>query len=94
MRADIRQTPVAAKMLRCFLDGVEITNDCVAADEESGIAVCLKRDSGGHAFVEDKTGSVAKEILEGIIELRFIDSVTPPIRARLIEILRATKPIV
>lgn len=44
MRVDVRMAPKVAQCYRAFLDGVEVTNDCFAADDEEGWVDCYERD--------------------------------------------------
>ena len=55
----------ALKDCRAFVDGIEVTDRCVTADEEEGKAWCFKHNEEGRAFVDDATGNPAEEILTG-----------------------------
>lgn len=33
--------------IRCYLDGVDISNDCFEADDSEGYALCYLHDGGG-----------------------------------------------
>lgn len=56
-----------ARLYRCWVDGVEVTDRCYAANDEEGWADCYKVDGTGHKFIE--RGQVARERLTGVVRL-------------------------
>lgn len=61
-------TKEAFKM-RCFVNDVEVTNDCFEACEEQGFALVYKRRDGERYL--DKYGDVAWEKLTGTVRLEY-----------------------
>ncbi len=69
MRLSVREHPREASVARCTLDGVDITADCYAADDDEGWADCFVRNAAGQHFV--RGGIVAKERRRGVVVLDF-----------------------
>ena len=55
---------------KIFLDGVDVTHFCFAADEKSGTAWCYKKDADGK-FVLGNWGKPETEVLRGKVEIVF-----------------------
>jgi hypothetical protein len=91
MRADIRQEGSASKHLKCFLDGYDISDDCFAADEEKGLALCYRR--LGSRLISDESGKLIIVRRTGKVELRFEDWVSPKKRETVKEILSRLEDI-
>ena len=47
-----------------FVDGVDVTNRCFTADEEKGMAWCLKHNELGRCFC-DSSNNIVEEVLTG-----------------------------
>ncbi len=69
MRLSVREHPREARIARCTLDGVDITADCYAADEEEGWADCYLRNADGQHFI--RCGMVASERRRGVVVIDF-----------------------
>ena len=67
MRITVGETP-DAQSYRCILDGVDISNDCVAADSDEGWAECLVFLSDGRLMV-DASGEPRRETRRGVVSL-------------------------
>ncbi len=52
-----------------FLDGKEL-NDCIAADDKQGWALCYARDEKGAMHLNKYKDEIACEILTGEVEIR------------------------
>ena len=58
MRVIVGETPRAHEY-RCYLDGEDISDWCVAADDEEGWADCYARNAEGKTYL-DSDGQVAR----------------------------------
>jgi len=52
-----------AKKIVCLLDGVDISNDCYAASDTKGVALCYKKNADNKKYLENN--KVAREIRRG-----------------------------
>jgi hypothetical protein len=57
-----------AQSLRCFVDGVEVTNRCYAADDCEGIAECFAVDDSGQYILTQDKQDVVRERLYGTVQ--------------------------
>jgi hypothetical protein len=69
MRLTVKEHPYESRLARCTLDGVDITTDCFAADEEEGWADCYCRNDEGQHFL--RGGMVAWERRHGKVMITF-----------------------
>ena len=53
MRVDAHRYPPSPCACLVYLNGVEISDTCFAADDEEGWADCYKRNEDGHIFMVD-----------------------------------------
>jgi hypothetical protein len=67
MKVDIHENPALAKRCRVYLDGVDISRDCYAADDATGEALCYRQDAEGKPYKEwgPHGWQVAREIRRG-----------------------------
>ena len=58
---------------RCFLDGVDVSNDAFEADDEAGWVKRYARDEGGRYVVaHGLSRQVATETVHGAVRLEFV----------------------
>lgn len=69
MKLSVRDHRREARLARCTLDGVDITSDCFAANEEEGWADCYARNAEGHFYLQGS--EVAKERRRGVVAIHF-----------------------
>lgn len=50
MRVDMRENPKEAMRCRAFLDGVDVSNECFAADDEEGFVLLYKLNGNGRKY--------------------------------------------
>ncbi len=63
--------------LRAFLDGEDVTDRCVWADDQTGQAHLFVLDTNGKAFINPFTGLLASETKQGKVEFRDISEMLP-----------------
>lgn len=74
MRISVYDNPRLAFQVRCWFNGVDISDYCVEADDETGYAICYMTDAQG--MIRHNHGQPLWERREG--EVRF--SLIPPAR--------------
>lgn len=54
--------------LRVLVDGVDVTAQCFAADNETGWALVHKTDDAGRPYLDRTTGKAAADVLIGDVQ--------------------------
>lgn len=66
----VRLTPRLATRARAWLDGREVSNDCVEADDIKGYVRILKRGGHGRFYIDPATNELAEETIQGDVTIR------------------------
>jgi hypothetical protein len=61
--------PRECRIARVRVNGIDVTRDCFAADDEQGFADCFERNEHGRHYARD--GNVARQRLTGAVVIDF-----------------------